>query len=86
MALHPTTFEYLKPTDEQLKAMTAARTNMKIFVHNLDKLMPDGADKTYVMRQLRELAMWINASITREADGTPRHQPSENDPDGASQP
>jgi len=85
MALHPTTFEYLKPTDEQLKAMTAARTNMKIFVHNLDKLMPDGADKTYVMRQLRELAMWINASITREADGTPR-QPTALDPDGASQP
>ena len=47
---------------------------MKTFDYacELQALLPDGADKTYVLRKLRELAMWNNVAITREPDGTPR--------------
>ena len=38
----------------------------------LDAVIPEGADKTYLLRKLREVAMWANVAITREADGTPR--------------
>lgn len=72
MALHPSTFEYLKPTDEQIAKMADARAISKRYAEQLDFLLPDGADKTYIMRRVRETAMWINISITREADGTPR--------------
>lgn len=70
--MHPSTFEYLKPTDQQMQDMGLARQAARAYADQLDALLPDGADKTYIMRSLRSLAMWVNISITREADGTPR--------------
>lgn len=72
MSLHPSTFEYLKPTDEQLKTMALVRNASRLYAEGLDMLLPDGPDKTYVLRKLREIAMWANVAITRNADGTPR--------------
>jgi len=34
--------------------------------------VPDGPDRTYVIRKLRECGMWANVAITRNPDGTPR--------------
>lgn len=70
--MHSSTFEYLKPTDEQIKIMAAAREAAKVYAEALDQYLPDGPDKTYIMRQVRSTAMWANVSITRQADGTPR--------------
>jgi hypothetical protein len=70
--LHPTTFEYLKPTEEQLNVMGMARAATAEYAHALDELLTPGADKTYILRKVREIGMWANVSITREADGTPR--------------
>lgn len=72
MTLHSSTFEYLKPTDEQLDVMQAARDATKDYAMRIEALLPDGADKTYIMRKLRELGMWVNVAITREANGEPR--------------
>ena len=72
MSLHESTFEYLKPTDEQLSIMSAARFFTKNYANDIASLLPEGADKTYILRKIREIGMWINVSITREADGTPR--------------
>jgi hypothetical protein len=71
-ALHPSTFDYLKPTDEQITTMTQAREASKNYARQLDELLPDGPDKTYILRRVREIAMWVNVAITREADGSPR--------------
>jgi hypothetical protein len=38
----------------------------------LENVLPDGPDKTYVLRKVREIGMWANVAITREADGKPR--------------
>lgn len=72
MALHASTFEYLKPTDDQLETMATSRAMFKEFVEKLDALLPEGPDKTYMLRKLRDCAMWANICITRTADGTPR--------------
>lgn len=70
--LHPTTFEYLKPTDEQIAQMATLRQATAIYALTLDTALPAGADKTYILRKVREIGMWANVSVTREADGTPR--------------
>ena len=65
-------FEYLKPTDEQLKTMAQARSSSAAYAATLDALIPEGPDKTYILRRVRETAMWINVAITRQPDGAPR--------------
>jgi hypothetical protein len=52
--------------------MANVRACFKQFTDSLDLILPDGPDKTYVLRQLRDCAMWANCCITRTADGTPR--------------
>lgn len=70
--MHNSTFEYLKPTDEQLEDMQALRNATLEYSKALEDNLPEGADKTYILRSLRSLAMWNNVAITRDADGTPR--------------
>jgi hypothetical protein len=72
MPLHPETFEYLKPTENQMHDMLHAREAASAYAAVLHQLMPEGPDKTYVMRKLREIGMWVNVAITRDADGSPR--------------
>jgi hypothetical protein len=70
--MHATVFEYLKPTDEQMAAMAAARLAFAECAEKLAALIPDGPDRTYVIRHLRECAMWANVAVTRNPDGSPR--------------
>lgn len=70
--LHSSTFEYLKPTDAQMETMSKTRLASREYAERMDALLPDGPDKTYVLQKIREIAMWANVAITRNADGTPR--------------
>ena len=70
--MHPSTFEYLKPTDQQVVDMAAARLASIQYARTLEAVVPDGPDKTYLLRKLREVAMWAHVAITREASGAPR--------------
>lgn len=72
MYLHESTFEYLNPTDEQKERMGRLRLAAKEYAELLDRELPDGPDKTFVIRAHRANAMWVNVAVTREADGTPR--------------
>lgn len=72
MSLHSSTFEYLKPTDEQLKQMEEARQRAFVYATAMDALLPEGPDKTYFMRKFREVATWANITLTRLPDGSPR--------------
>ena len=72
MFLHSSTFEYLKPTDPQIENMSRVREAAKVYADALNQLLPEGPDKTYALRKLREIAMWANVAITREPDGSPR--------------
>lgn len=70
--LHPSAFEYLKPTDKQINDMRVLREYAKVYADALERHLPDGPDKTYILRRHRETAMWVNVAVTRQADGTPR--------------
>jgi hypothetical protein len=70
--MHPSTFEYLKPTDEQIEKMAKVRAAAKAYSDVIDEVLPDGSDKTFVLRAHRSNAMWANVAITRYPDGTPR--------------
>jgi hypothetical protein len=72
MTLHTTTFEYLKPTERQLTAMLHMRHAALIYSEAIEENVPEGPDKTYILRRLREIAMWVNVALTRNADGSPR--------------
>lgn len=70
--MHSSTFEYLKPTDDQVAQMSVAREAAKAYAAVLTDVIPDGPDKTYLLRKLREVAVWANIAITRQPDGSPR--------------
>ena len=70
--MHTSTFEYLKPTDQQMVAMASIRQAAADYSRVLETHLPDGPDKTYTLRKLREVAMWANVAITRQPDGSPR--------------
>jgi hypothetical protein len=70
--LHPETFDYLRPTPDQMELMGEARGAAARYAAILDELIPEGPDKTYLLRKLREVAMWANVAITRHSTGAPR--------------
>ena len=70
--MHASTFDYVKPTDGQMQVMEDVRAAAKVYALVLIELLPEGPDKTYTLRKLREVAMWANVAITRQADGAPR--------------
>jgi len=70
--MNPTTYDYLKPSDDQLELMSKLRTAAKEYGQALEQLLPDGPDKTFAIRIHRTTAMWANISITRHSDGAPR--------------
>jgi len=72
MSLHPGTFDYLQPTERQISDMAMARAAFVNLAATLDSLIPEGPDKTYLLRKLREAGMWANVAITRQPDGSPR--------------
>ena len=72
MALHSSTYEYLKPTDAQIEAMARVRAAARAYSEILESELPEGPDKTFVLRAHRSNAMWANVAITRLPDGTPR--------------
>lgn len=70
--MHKSTYEYLKPTDQQIEQMSRVRAAAKAYGDALEAALPDGPDKTFVIRNHRSNAMWANVAITRLPDGTPR--------------
>lgn len=71
MKLHPSTFEYLKPSDAQLQMMSVLRRASAEYAAALNALLPEGPDKTYILRTHRQNAMWMNVAVTRGPDGSP---------------
>ena len=70
--MHPSTYEYLTPTTEQILAMSKVRDAARDYSAVLEAQLPEGPDKTFVIRGHRANAMWANVAITRLPDGTPR--------------
>ena len=52
--------------------MAVCRNAAAEYAEVLDQRVPEGPDKTYLLRKLREVAMWANVAITQNSDGSPR--------------
>ena len=63
MPLHSSAFEYLKPTDDQLAKMAVLREAARVYAEALDANLPDGPDKTFVLRAHRSNAMWAHVAV-----------------------
>jgi hypothetical protein len=72
MPMNGNPFDYLSPTGEQKETMQRVRDAAKVFADVLVETLPDGPDRTYVIRSLRTVAMWANVAITRQPNGEPR--------------
>lgn len=70
--MHENTFEYLKPTDDQIENMAWVRSAARAFSDVIEIALPDGPDKTFILRNHRTNAMWANVAITRDETGAPR--------------
>lgn len=73
LTLHPSTFEYLKPTTGQLEIMDELHRATVHYASLLDSALDNGPDKTYILRRVRETAFWINVALTRNSDGSPKN-------------
>ncbi len=72
--MHVSTFDYLKPTDDQVQRMARVRAAFARCTAEVVADVPDGPDRTYLVRKLRECGMWANVAITRHPDGSPRSE------------
>lgn len=72
MTMHPKTFDYLSPSQAQMTQMEEMRAAAKAYSDKIEAVVPDGPDRTYIIRKLREVSMWINIALTRQPDGSPR--------------
>jgi hypothetical protein len=75
MTMHASTFEYLKPTEAQVEQMARIRAAAKAFNDVLERELPEGPDKSFILRAHRSNCMWMNVAITRHPDGAPRQDP-----------
>lgn len=72
MPLHETTFGYIRPSTTLSSKMEFCRVAAATYAKVLEQHVPEGPDKTYLLRKLREVSMWANVAISRQPDGTPR--------------
>lgn len=63
--------------------MSKVRVATRDYANALQEIIPEGPDKTYLLRKVREIGMWANVAITRNADGSPRLENTE--PQGKTQ-
>ena len=70
--MHASTYDFLNPTNDQKAKMAHVREAAAEYAQILNDVVPDGPDKTYLIRKLREVTMWANVAITRHPDGSPR--------------
>ncbi len=56
-------FTYHSPTPEQIPKYIELRDKAREYAHLINRLVPDGADKTAALRQLRLTNMAANQAI-----------------------
>ena len=64
----PTSYEPVKPNDNQEAKIQAIRAAARAFAEVMDKALPAGPDKVHTFRQFRTVVMWANYTISRGAD------------------
>ena len=69
---HPHVFTSVLPSEAQKARMDTMSTAFLGLLSYIHQHVPEGPDRTYVIRKVRETAMWCNVAIMRNPDGSPR--------------
>ena len=72
MPLHETSFQYLRPSPEQIIVMGDVRKAYEVLYAAIDELVPEGRYKSLAITELEASAMFANKGIVRYSDGEPR--------------
>lgn len=56
-------FTYHPPTDPQIECYARIRDEAREFAHMLNRVIPEGPDKTVALRSLRTTVMLANSAI-----------------------
>jgi hypothetical protein len=70
--MHRNMFDQITPTAEQQATLADMRVAALNYADAIEEFVPDGPDKTYILRSLRSIAMWVSTAIVRRPDGSPR--------------
>jgi len=58
------TFQYVKPTEEQLQLMNDFRTHYEWMKNKIEEQIPESRGRSLALTKLEESAMWLNKGIT----------------------
>ena len=61
-------FTYHAPKGDQPARYTEIRDEAKKLAHTINRLCPDGREKSLAITNLEEVVMWANAAIARNPD------------------
>lgn len=64
-------FTYHPPTQDQIPKFVAIRDEAKNFAHLIDKLVPDGREKSLALTALDQVVWSANAGIARAKEENP---------------
>lgn len=59
------TYQYVKPTEEQVKLMQAFRDEFETLEGNIQNAVPSSEGLCRCVTKLREASFWLNAAITK---------------------
>jgi hypothetical protein len=61
-------FKYHSPREGQAEKYEALRAKAKELAYLIDRLCPDGRERSVAMTNLEQSVMWANASIARSTE------------------
>lgn len=61
-------FRYHKPDEAKAKIHTAIRGNIYSAAEYINRVCPEGREKSLAMTKLEEAMFWANASLARQSD------------------
>ncbi len=60
-------FQYIKPTDEQVELMQVYRDRFTILYNEIETNIPNSRWKSLALTNLEQSAMWLNKWITENS-------------------
>lgn len=72
MPMHPTTYDALAPSVDQLARILALRKATKAYADVVESIVPEGKMRDRVLIDLLGIESLAIIAVTREDDGTPR--------------
>jgi hypothetical protein len=61
-------------SDDKQATLQALQEAAHTYASHVIELVPDGTDKTYLMRKFHEVTMWVQIAVSREMHAEKREE------------